>query len=217
MENGVTELGLKVRQNKVGSYIYFQEDVRAMSVSSPSAQSTEPCDHANGYSQALIELQGLINNEKNRNHVLFVLLSTMLAGGLRISEALSIRYRDIVDSNSVVIFAKKRSKNRVVRVGGDIFKEICHLNSSDLVFSGYNRFFIYRFVNAHIHAKMKNKAFSALGTRIFRYALATTIYENTKSLELVSNTLGHKNIENSKYYIYTINIKKKHSIRIKNE
>ena len=209
MENGVTELGLKVRQNKVGSYIYFQEDVRANSVSSPSAQSTGLCDHANDYSKALMELQGLISNEENKNHILFVLLSTMLAGGLRVSEALSIRYSDIVDSNSVVIFAKKRSKNRVVRVGGDIFKEICHLNSSDLVFSGYNRFFIYRFVNEHVHAKMKNKAFAALGTRVFRYALATTIYENTKSLELVANTLGHKNIENSKYYILHYKHKKK--------
>lgn len=209
MKNGVTELGLKVRQNKVGSYIYFQEDVRAKSVSSLSAQSTEPCDHANDYSKALVELQGLINNEENKNHVLFVLLSTMLAGGLRVSEALGIRYCDIISSNSVVIFAKKRSKNRVVVVGGDIFKEICHLNSSDLVFSGYNRFFIYRFLNAHIHAKMKNKAFSSLGTRVFRYALATTIYENTKSLELVANTLGHKNVENSKYYILHYKHKKK--------
>lgn len=209
MENGITELKLKVRKNKVGSYIYFQEDVRARSVSSPSAQSTESCDHANDYSKALMELQGLIGNEENRNHVLFILLSTMLAGGLRVSEALSIQYNHIVDSNSVVIFAKKRSKNRVVRVGGDIFKEICHLNSRDLVFSGYNRFFIYRFVNAHIHAKMKNKAFSALGTRVFRYALATAIYENTKSLELVANTLGHKNMENSKYYILHYKHKKK--------
>lgn len=209
MENRITELGLKVRQNKVGSYIYFQEDVRARSVSGLSAQSTESCDHANDYSKALMELQGLIGNEENRNHVLFILLSTMLAGGLRVSEALSIQYNHIVDSNSVVIFAKKRSKNRVVRVGGDIFKEICHLNSSDLVFSGYNRFFIYRFVNAHIHAKMKNKAFSALGTRVFRYALATTIFENTKSLELVANTLGHKNMENSKYYILHYKHKKK--------
>lgn len=209
MKNGITELGLKVRQNKVGSYIYFQEDVRSKSVLTPSAQSTASCDHANDYGKALMELQGLISKEENKNHVLYILLSTMLAGGLRISEALSIQYNHIVDSNSVVIFAKKRSKNRVVRVGGDIFKEICHLNSSDLVFSGYNRFFIYRFVNAHIHAKMKNKAFTNLGTRVFRYALATTIYENTKSLELVANTLGHKNIENSKYYILHYKHKKK--------
>ena len=209
MENGVTELGLKFRQNKVGSYIYFQKDVREKSVSTPSAQSTITCDHANDYGKALMELQDLISNEENKNHILFLLLSTMLAGGLRVSEALSIRYNDVIDSNSVVIFAKKRSKNRVVRVGGDIFKEICHLNSSDLVFSGYNRFFIYRFVNEHIHAKMSNKAFAHLGTRVFRYALATTLYENTKSLELVANTLGHKNIENSKYYILHYKHKKK--------
>ena len=209
MENRATELGLKIRQNKVGSYIYFQEDVRARSVSSLSAQSTRLCDKANDYSKALMELQALISNEEKRNHVLFVLLSTMLAGGLRVSEALSIQYNNIIDSNNVVIFAKKRSKNRVVRVGGDIFKELCHLNSSDLVFSGYNRFFIYRFVNDHIHAKMKNKAFAALGTRVFRYALATTIYENTKSFELVANTLGHKNLENSKYYILHYKHKKK--------
>lgn len=209
MENGVAELKLKVRKNKAGSYIYFQEDARTNSVSGLSAQSTKSCDRADGYSKALVELQDLINNEKNRNHILFILLSTMLAGGLRVSEALSIRYNHIVDSNSVVIFAKKRSKNRVVRVGGDVFKEICHLNSGDLVFFGYNRFFIYRFVNTHIHSKMKNQAFAALGTRVFRYALATTIYENTKSLELVANTLGHKNMENSKYYILHYKHKKK--------
>jgi len=73
-----------------------------------------------------------------------------------------------------------------------------------LIFNYFDRFFVYRFSRDNIISKMNSGLFFDKATKIFRYSLASAVYQETESVETVAGLLGHKNAENARFYIFQL-------------
>lgn len=119
---------------------------------------------------------------------------------LRISETLSITYKNITSKGSVVVKGLKGSNDRLVYLPElcNWFIE-CRVNKVD-PFYGLSRFAVYR-----IYKKFNVNHEEYYGDKIavthgFRYAKVREVKEIENDLQLSSIVLGHKNINSTKHY-----------------
>jgi len=203
-ENNITSLGLKLAGANGVQTINFRTEKRKKSVSTPTAHSIIPCVVGFDYVASYKQLRGVIDSLKNENSILHDLFLIMLESGCRVSEVLRLRFCDVFGINKVYIRASKGSSDRIVSVSGLINKRILNRNDKDLIFCYFDRFFIYRFSRNHIVSKMDSGLFFDKATKIFRYSLASAVYQETESIETVAGLLGHKNEDNARYYIFQL-------------
>lgn len=203
-ENNITSLGLKLAGANGVQTINFRTEKRHKSVLSPSAQSTRPCVQGFDYVASYKQLRGIVDSLKNENSILHDLFLIMLESGCRVSEVLRLRFCDVFGINKVYIRASKGSSDRIVSVSGLVNKKILNRSDKDLIFNYFDRFFVYRFSRDYIINKMDSGLFFDKATKIFRYSLASAVYQETENLETVANLLGHKNVDNARYYIFQL-------------
>lgn len=194
--------GFDTRKRSDGSFYVFEKKVKKQTVLSPSAQSTKQCELGMSWVEVSSIVLERINSIKYSHPMYYNALLIMYYSGCRVSEVCKLRVCDFINKHTVVINASKSSDNRIVTIP-DLYLNLNNFaKSTEFTVFNLNRYQIYRFcISLRLHM-LCNGIFEDKPTKLFRFLYASMIFEQTKSLTLVARTLGHKNEENSKYYIY---------------
>ena len=157
------------------------------------------------------EIQKLIESVKNEKHR--ILLSLAYAGGLRVSEVISLKIADIdFDTLSLHLKSAKGQKDRVTPFSEKLKNELKRLivgkENSDFVFESERGGKLTERSAQKIFEKalrlsgvMKNATFHSL-----RHSFATHLLENGVDVRYVQELLGHKNISTTQRYTQVTNL-----------
>jgi site-specific recombinase XerD len=155
---------------------------------------------------------------KDSNHPIKVrnlaLLRLMLDSGLRVSEALALRQRDLdLETGQLMVRDGKGSKDRGLWINGETLqllkRWIRSLNRpapNDHIFITRNGGKMSRhYVLAMIYRLSKQ---AGLGKRahphMLRHSFATDLLRQTKNLRLVQKALGHANLSTTQIYTHIV-------------
>lgn len=142
-----------------------------------------------------------------------LIIKIILYTGIRVGEALNIELKDFIkDGDSYIIQVRgKGNKPRVVMIKEEIIKnnlkcwlEIRHSNAKKLVCNQKGNILTQAYISRMVEnillsigiRKEKN------GAHMLRHTFATLLYQNSKDLILVQESLGHADINTSRIYTH---------------
>jgi integrase/recombinase XerD len=151
------------------------------------------------------EIKALISHAKNsRDGLLIKLLANT---GLRISEAINLKWNDI-KLNKICVFGKG-GKTRYISIKEDLLNELLTLknNFCDYVFHS-NR--LTPLKRENVHTMLKDVAKRAnlsdkVSAHWLRHSTASHALNNGASLNQVKELLGHGSINTTARYLHTLN------------
>ena len=145
----------------------------------------------------------------------FVLLQLLYGAGLRVSEAIDLRIRDLFLEQGFLRVIGKRDKQRLVPIGGIIVRELQHYlqvirpsfpkeKNSDFVFLSRHGQPLSRIMIFKIVRELAHQAGIPLdiGPHTFRHAFATHLLEGGANLRAVQQLLGHADIATTEIYTH---------------
>ena len=142
-------------------------------------------------------------NSKQTNKELYILvLKLIYLSGLRISEALNLKWSDINHQDNSIYIYGKGSKERKVYIIKDFLDLLKNLGKKNqFVFVLNNKKISTRSVNkflenCHNDSIIKDK----LSSHIFRHSFATTMLENNADIRHIQKLLGHSSISTTEIY-----------------
>lgn len=155
--------------------------------------------------------------EKDENYKFCLLISIGVFTGLRISDLLTLRYSDLLDSDTFQIQEKKTKKVRSIKVNKDL-KEIVERivkksNVQDLNEQIFlNRFGTKTIDKSYVNVKLKEivqyyriKVSGNVSTHTFRKTLGRRVMEmnnySNQSLVLLMDLFGHSSMSITKRYL----------------
>jgi integrase len=196
--------GFDTRKMADGTIYFYEKKQRSKSELAPLAQSTTLCAVGVDWSAVSTQLLGVVSACRY-SHVMFYELATiMYYSGCRVSEVLRIKRSDLISSNQIFLHASKNSEDRIVTIPNLNLSHYLLLTDPGQILFELSRFHVYRYSITIGLNLLCNGLFESKPTKLFRYCYASLLYSKTKNLSLVAHTLGHKNVENSKYYIYEL-------------
>jgi len=164
--------------------------------------------------------------KKNSLHVAYrntAMILLMYGSGLRASEALGLRYKDVIDEDektyTINIIGGKGNKNRTTYIKKNIFEKHYKFlfkdkEKSDEIISlsktghPYDRRNLYKFT-----AKMfKKMEVDKKGLHIFRHHFGSSFAENDGNIKILQDLLGHYSINTTMIYSNTGEDAKKRAV-----
>ena len=153
-----------------------------------------------------LQMEEIFKNLKNSNQTnagLYILILKLIyLSGLRISEALNLKWSDINHQDNSIYVYGKGSKERKVFIVRDyliLFKNleknnqfIFTINKKKISTRSVNKFL----QNCYDNSLIKNK----LSSHIFRHSFATTMLENNADIRHIQKLLGHSSISTTEIY-----------------
>lgn len=171
------------------------------SVKTPSAHNAILCEVRDLFTPVVKKAMFLSSELSPWPVSLRVLIEIQLLFGLRVSEALSIGYADLMALGRIRISASKRGTSRIINYADRYgYLEMCRRNGVN-PFADYNRFFIYREYkkNGIMLFHEKDKKYSV--THAFRHLLVTMLKSEIEDKSLISDILGHKSRKSIESYM----------------
>ena len=149
------------------------------------------------------EIFNSLNNSKSRNSKVYTMvLRLMFLSGLRVSEALNLRWSDLnINDFSLNIYGKG-SKERKVYLTQDFSKKLSLLKSNSIfIFHIKNKPISARTINKFLNDSFKKGTIKkSLSSHIFRHSFATTMLENNADIRHIQKLLGHSSISTTEIY-----------------
>jgi len=149
------------------------------------------------------EIFNSLNNSKSRNGKIYTMvLKLMFFSGLRVSEALNIKWSDLnINDFSLNIYGKG-SKERKVYLTKDFSKQLSYLKSNSIfIFHIKNKPISTRTINKFLNDSFKSGIIKkSLSSHIFRHSFATTMLENNADIMHIQKLLGHSSISTTEIY-----------------
>ena len=155
--------------------------------------------------------------EKDENYKFCLLISIGVFTGLRISDLLSLRYSDILKSDTFSIRENKTQKQRSIKINKDL-KEIVNRiiqktkvkNLNELIF--VNKYGTKAIDKSYVNVKLKEimkiyriKLDGNVSTHTFRKTLGRRVMEvnnySNESLVLLMDLFGHSSMSITKRYL----------------
>lgn len=155
--------------------------------------------------------------EKDENYKFCLLISIGVFTGLRISDLLTLKYSDILNSDTFIIQEKKTNKKRSIKVNTDL-KEIVERivkksnisNLNELMF--LNKYGTKSIDKSYVNVKLKEliqlyriKVQGNISTHTFRKTLGRRVMEvnnySNESLVLLMDLFGHSSMSITKRYL----------------
>ena len=144
-----------------------------------------------------------LKKSKQTNAGLYILILKLIyLSGLRISEALNLKWSDInYQDNSIYVYGKG-SKERKVFIINDYLVQLKNLEKNNqYIFTINKKKISTRTVNKFLqncydNSLIKNK----LSSHIFRHSFATTMLENNADIRHIQKLLGHSSISTTEIY-----------------
>ena len=144
-----------------------------------------------------------LNKSKQPNAGLYILILKLIyLSGLRISEALNLKWSDINHQDNSIYVYGKGSKERKVFIINDYLVQLKNLEkNSQFIFTINKKKISTRSVNKFLqncydNSLIKNK----LSSHIFRHSFATTMLENNADIRHIQKLLGHSSISTTEIY-----------------
>ena len=142
-------------------------------------------------------------NSKQTNKELYILvLKLIYLSGLRISEALNLKWSDInYHDNSIYVYGKG-SKERKVYIIKDFLEHLKNLGKKNqFVFSLNNKKISTRSVNKFLENCYNGSIIKEkLSSHVFRHSFATIMLENNADIRHIQKLLGHSSISTTEIY-----------------
>ena len=144
-----------------------------------------------------------LKKSKQTNAGLYILILKLIyLSGLRISEALNLKWSDINHQDNSIYVYGKGSKERKVFIINDYLAQLKNLEKNNqFVFTINKKKISTRSVNKFLqncydNSLIKNK----LSSHIFRHSFATTMLENNADIRHIQKLLGHSSISTTEIY-----------------
>ena len=144
-----------------------------------------------------------LKKSKQTNAGLYILILKLIyLSGLRISEALSLKWSDINHQDNYIDVYGKGSKERKVFIVNDYLVQLKNLEKNNqYIFTINKKKISTRSVNKFLqncydNSLIKNK----LSSHIFRHSFATTMLENNADIRHIQKLLGHSSISTTEIY-----------------
>ena len=144
-----------------------------------------------------------LKKSKQTNAGLYILILKLIyLSGLRISEALNLKWSDINHQDNSLYVYGKGSKERKVFIINDYLVQLKNLEKNNqYVFTINKQKISTRSVNKFLqncydNLLIKNK----LSSHIFRHSFATTMLENNADIRHIQKLLGHSSISTTEIY-----------------
>ena len=142
-------------------------------------------------------------NSKQTNKELYILvLKLIYLSGLRISEALNLKWSDINHQDNSIYVYGKGSKERKVFIIKDFLDHLKNLDKKNqFVFVLNNKKIAARSVNKFLENCYNNSIIKyKLSSHVFRHSFATTMLENNADIRHIQKLLGHSSISTTEIY-----------------
>ena len=144
-----------------------------------------------------------LKKSKQTNAGLYILILKLIyLSGLRISEALNLKWSDINHQDNSIYVYGKGSKERKVFIINDYLIQLKNLEKNNqYIFTINKKKISTRSVNKFLqncydNSLIKNK----LSSHIFRHSFATTMLENNADIRHIQKLLGHSSISTTEIY-----------------
>ena len=126
----------------------------------------------------------------------------MFLSGLRVSEALNIKWTDLNMNDFSINIYGKGSKERKVYLTQEFSNQLFHLKSNSIfIFHIKNKPISIRTINKFLNNSFKNGIINkSLSSHIFRHSFATTMLENNADIRHIQKLLGHSSISTTEIY-----------------
>ena len=144
----------------------------------------------------------LYDSKQTNKEIYILVLKLIYLSGLRISEALNLKWSDInYQDNSIYVYGKG-SKERKVFIIKDFLDHLKILDKKNqFVFTLNNKKISARSVNKFLENCYNDSIIEyKLSTHIFRHSFATTMLENNADIRHIQKLLGHSSISTTEIY-----------------
>jgi integrase/recombinase XerD len=155
------------------------------------------------------EIKKIIDLIKNPVHRLIVQL--LYSGGLRVSELVNLRPRDIdIERNVIVVRQGKGAKDRItlmpVSLREDLLKHFLRNNPKNYLFESNRK---KKYSKRTIEEIVSRNSLKAIGRKIkphtLRHSFATHLLEAGIDIRYIQKLLGHKNLRTTQIYTHVAN------------
>ena len=152
------------------------------------------------------KINKIFNSLNNSNHInkniYIIILKLMYLSGLRISEALALKWSDLSKSNMTLNIYGKGSKERKSYLTTDFLDTLYSLKKDEgFIFCIKGKKITVRSVN-----KFLDKAYNdglieyKISSHVFRHSFATSMLENDADIRHIQKLLGHSSISTTEIY-----------------
>ena len=169
-------------------------------VKNSPAQYTTLCATGSEQAQRFEALEFLVNNDSELSIEVRAVIELMLLSGCRISQAISVTSKQILNNGAIRIIGSKGSNDKIIFVHK--FKSFWLRNKQNIsnLLSVYSRFYFYRlFVKKGIFITLPGKINKNV-THSVRQLFIESLQTNEIDNELIKETVGHKNIKSQEFY-----------------
>lgn len=160
----------------------------------PAPEKTAPWDKRQPYSEA--EVQGLLAAGRSRDRALILLCAH---GGLRIAEALSLKWTDI-EGDSLTVQRGKGGKTRRVSCSASLRAALAVLRAEVISLHAPVIGATQTAARERLRRLAKQAGVSYRGWHALRHYAGTKLVAQTGSLEHAARHLGHSSIETTRVY-----------------
>lgn len=166
----------------------------------PVAQTTTLCVDTNRHSIELSAILDKLETIKRTNKIIYTIAHLQLVYALRIGEVLSLKFEDVDKLGRCFVLGSKNSDSKIINVREYYLFEQKLNGCSGLIFSDFNRFYVYReYKKMGIYNQLTGRQ-NVSTTHILRHLSASEVAEKGKKMAVKQRLLGHKNPNNTKIY-----------------
>jgi len=144
-----------------------------------------------------------LKNSKSINKNLYIIiLKLMYLSGLRISEALSLKWSDLSKADITLNIYGKGSKERKSYMTSDFFDTLYSLKKDEgFIFNLQGKKISVRAVNKFLDKAYKDGLIEyKISSHVFRHSFATSMLENNADIRHIQKLLGHSSISTTEIY-----------------
>ena len=152
------------------------------------------------------EINKIFNSLNNSNHInkniYIIILKLMYLSGLRISEALALKWSDLSKSNMTLNIYGKGSKERESYLTRDFLDTLFSLKKDEsFIFCIKGKKISVRSVNKFLDKAYKEGLINyKISSHVFRHSFATSMLENEADIRHIQKLLGHSSISTTEIY-----------------
>jgi len=147
-------------------------------------------------------IQSLMATKNKNSKTYTMLLKLMFLSGLRISEAINLKWTDLNIKDLTLNIYGKGAKERRVYVTNNFISELKIIKSNcALIFNINGKKISTRSVNKFLENSYKEGIIDfPLSSHIFRHSFATAMLENNADIRHIQKLLGHSSISTTEIY-----------------
>ena len=152
------------------------------------------------------EINKIFNSLNNSNYInkniYIIILKLMYLSGLRISEALALKWSDLSKSNMTLNIYGKGSKERKSYLTRDFLDTLYSLKKDEsFIFCIKGKKISVRSVNKFLDKAYKEGLIDyKISSHVFRHSFATSMLENEADIRHIQKLLGHSSISTTEIY-----------------